>query len=89
MQVLINKSVLIAGYDCPATKHVILTVPVGSPITFEQMVGRASRGPLVGGGLESYVWQLDDMMSIHGPPSWSSRFDANSWFRRSDESRLP
>lgn len=80
IRVLLNKSVLIAGYDCPATRHVFLTVPVSSAIAFEQMVGRASRGPLVGGNSESYVWQLDDMLALHGKPSSYTRYHGNSWF---------
>jgi DNA repair protein RadD len=79
-KILLNKSVLIAGYDCPATKHVFLTAPVNSPITFEQMVGRGSRGPLVGGNAESYVWQLDDMLALHGKPSSYTRYQGHSWF---------
>jgi superfamily II DNA or RNA helicase len=78
--IMLNKSVLIAGYDCPATKHVFLTIPVNSPITFEQMVGRASRGPLVGGNSESYIWQLDDMLKLHGKPSSYTRYLGHSWF---------
>jgi DNA repair protein RadD len=81
-QILINKSVLIAGYDCPAVKHVILTVPVWSAITFEQMVGRGCRGAKVGGNKEASVWSLDDLLSLHGPPSSYSRFKDHAWSER-------
>ncbi|MDZ4741514.1 MAG: DEAD/DEAH box helicase family protein [Alphaproteobacteria bacterium] len=79
IKIVLNKSVLIAGYDCPATKHVMIPIPVSSPIAFEQMVGRASRGPLVGGNTQSFVWVLDDLLVVHGSPSSYARYQGNSW----------
>lgn len=83
--VLVNKAVLIAGYDCPAVKHIVLTVPVRSAITFEQMVGRGCRGRRVGGNNESFVWELDDMLALHGSPSSYSRYRDQSWTRGKDD----
>jgi superfamily II DNA or RNA helicase len=82
LAVLVNKAILIAGYDCPAVKHVLLTVPVRSAVAFEQMVGRGSRGPKVGGNRESFVWQLDDMLALHGAPSSYSRYRDQSWLEQ-------
>lgn len=79
IKVLVNKQILATGYDCPSVKHVILTVPIGSSILFEQIVGRASRGPLVGGNETSIIWQIDDNLGIHGYPSSYYRFKDFDW----------
>jgi superfamily II DNA or RNA helicase len=78
-QVLVNKNILATGYDCPATSHIVLTSPIGSPILFEQAVGRVSRGPLVGGNEKGTVWQLDDHVAIHGVPASYYRFRDIDW----------
>jgi DNA repair protein RadD len=59
-----------------------LASPVGSAITFEQMVGRAARGPAVGGVEEAVIWQLDNLLAVHGWPSSYSRYLASLWERR-------
>ncbi len=79
IRILLNKSLLATGYDCPSVKHVILTSPVGSPILFEQIVGRASRGPKVGGNATSTVWQVDNNLAIHGKPNSYHRFRDFDW----------
>ena len=68
VRVLLNKTLLATGYDCPAVRHVVLATEVRSAILFEQIVGRASRGPLVGGNRRSIVWQFEDHLRIHGLP---------------------
>ena len=77
--VLTNQKLLTTGYDCPAVTDVVLGVKVGSPILFEQMVGRASRGVKVGGAPNATVWQFDDHVSIHGEPQAHIRFKEGHW----------
>ena len=79
INVLINKSILTTGYDAPAVTDVVLTMPIRSPILFEQIVGRASRGPEVGGNAVSCVWQLDDHLEIHGLPRSYYRYRDFDW----------
>jgi superfamily II DNA or RNA helicase len=79
IRILLNKSLLATGYDCPSVKHVLLTSPIGSPILFEQIVGRASRGPKVGGNHVSTVWQMDNNLAIHGRPASYHRFRDFDW----------
>lgn len=79
LEILVNKKVLATGYDCPAVQNAILTVPVGSAITFEQIVGRVSRGPAVGGHEQGRVWQIDDHVAMHGEPSSYARYSGFDW----------
>ena len=46
---LINFGVLTTGFDAPKTEAVIITRPTTSLSLYSQMVGRATRGPKVGG----------------------------------------
>ena len=77
--VLVNKSVLATGYDCPAVSHVVLTMPIGSPVLFEQIVGRASRGPNVGGSETATILQIDNNLAIHGKPESYHRYRDYDW----------
>lgn len=80
LSVLVNKSVLATGYDCPAVSHVILTMPIGSPILFEQIVGRVSRGPKIGGSEIGTIWQIDNNLAIHGRPASYHRYRDYEWY---------
>jgi DNA repair protein RadD len=77
--VLINKSLLATGYDCPSISNAVLAIPVKSPILFEQMVGRASRGPKLGGNAVATIWSFDDHLKWHGEPSSYGRFSLSGW----------
>ncbi len=77
--VLVNNRLLATGYDCPAVSDVVIGMKVGSPILFEQMVGRAARGPLTGGSAVSRVWQFDEHLAIHGLPSSYYRYSLYDW----------
>jgi DNA repair protein RadD len=79
LRIVINKTVLATGYDCPAVSAVVLTSPIRSSILFEQIVGRASRGPAVGGAAESTVIQLDDHLALHGLPESYHRYENYEW----------
>ncbi len=79
IHVLLNKKLLATGYDCPAVRHAFLTVPIGSAILFEQIVGRASRGPAVGGNPRGTIWEIDNNLRINGYPSSYYRFRDFDW----------
>lgn len=79
LSIVLNKALLATGYDCPAIGHVILATPVRSAIMFEQVVGRASRGPLVGGNAHSTVWQFEDHLAMHGLPQSYHRYADYDW----------
>lgn len=76
---LINNRLLAVGYDCPAVSDVVLGMRVGSPLLFEQMVGRAARGPLTGGAATARVWQFDDHLKLHGLPASYYRYSLYDW----------
>ena len=79
ISVIVNKSLLATGYDCPAINNVVLTVPIRSALLFEQMVGRASRGPRVGGNARATVWHFEDHIKWHGEPSSYQRYALSGW----------
>lgn len=77
--VLLNKSLLATGYDCPSVSQIVIATAVGSPILFEQIVGRASRGPAVGGNEKAVVASLDNLLQLHGMPASYHRFEDYDW----------
>jgi len=79
VQVLVNQKLLATGYDCPAVSDVILMTRIGSPILFEQIVGRAARGPKTGGGRTSSIWQFEEHLTIHGLPQSYYRYRDFEW----------
>jgi len=79
ISLLLNQKLLATGYDCPAVSDVVLAGRIGSPILFEQVVGRAARGPLTGGNRYARVWQFDDHLKLHGLPQSYYRFRDYLW----------
>ena len=79
IQLVLNQRLLATGYDCPAVSDVVLGGQVGSPILFEQIVGRAARGPLTGGNAYSRIWQFDDHLTLHGLPQSYYRYKDYLW----------
>ncbi len=79
VEVLVNHRLLATGYDCPAVSDVLILGPVGSPILFEQIVGRAARGPKTGGSRVATVWDFDDHLKIHGLPNSYYRYRDYDW----------
>lgn len=79
ISVLVNKDLLTTGFDLPAIRSVFLTVPVLSPIRFEQIVGRAIRGPAVGGSEHAEVFQFERHETLHGDLESYSRFWDVDW----------
>lgn len=79
IEVLVNHRLLATGYDCPAVSDVLILGPVGSPILFEQIVGRAARGPRTGGASIATVWDFDDHLKLHGLPNSYYRYRDYDW----------
>ena len=79
LSVVLNKTLLATGYDCPSVAHVVLATSVQSPILFEQIVGRGSRGPRVGGNARATVWQFDNHLAMHGLPQSYYRYMDYDW----------
>lgn len=79
LRILCSSRLLSQGYDLPALDAIVLTVPVASPILFEQMVGRVSRGPASGGTETGLVVDIDDHLALHGLPQSYHRFEDYEW----------
>ncbi|MCY3557860.1 MAG: helicase-related protein [Chloroflexi bacterium] len=79
VEVLVNHRLLATGYDCPAVSDVLILGPVGSPIQFEQIVGRAARGPMTGGSRAATVWDFDNHLKVHGLPNSYYRYRDYDW----------
>jgi len=79
IQVLVNQHLLALGYDCPAVTDVIIQGKISSPILFEQVVGRAARGPLTGGSRIASIWQFEDHLALHGLPQSYYRYRDYDW----------
>ena len=77
--ILVNKTLLATGYDCPGITDVVLATPIRSAILWEQILGRASRGPAVGGSEIGRVWELDDHRAMHGRVLSYARFLGDLW----------
>jgi superfamily II DNA or RNA helicase len=77
--VLANQRLLATGYDCPAVTDVIIQTKITSSVLFEQIVGRAARGPLTGGSVIGTVWQFEDHLALHGLPQSYYRYRDYDW----------
>jgi len=60
LRILINHEILSTGVDLPNVDKLIITRPVGSPILYSQILGRALRGPKNGGNISNYVVNIND-----------------------------
>jgi len=80
IDVLVNHRLLATGFDCPAVTDVVILSKIGSPVLFEQIVGRAARGPLVGGSKTANIWQFNDHLKLHGLPQSYYRYRSFDWF---------
>jgi superfamily II DNA or RNA helicase len=61
-RVLVNAQLFIEGVDIPACDGVLICYPTTSKIRIAQMIGRAMRGPLVGGNEQCEVFCLDPLV---------------------------
>lgn len=58
--ILTNYGVLTTGFDAPRTSAAVIARPTGSLVLYSQMVGRAIRGPLVGGNKYAEIATIVD-----------------------------
>ena len=59
-RVLCNFGVLTTGFDAPLTSAALIARPTTSLVLYSQMVGRAIRGPRVGGTEKAEIWTVVD-----------------------------
>lgn len=58
--IIANYGVLTTGFDAPRTSAAVIARPTGSLVLYSQMVGRAIRGPLVGGNEHAEIATIVD-----------------------------
>lgn len=68
INVLCNFGVLTTGFDAPNIDAVILARPTLSPVLYSQMVGRAMRGPAMGGKASTTIIDIRDNFHMFGRP---------------------
>ena len=66
--VLCNFGVLTTGFDAPNIDAVVLARPTLSKVLYSQMVGRAMRGPAMGGKAQTTVIDIRDNFRMFGRP---------------------
>jgi DNA repair protein RadD len=76
---IVNVEVLATGIDIPTLRAVALLTEIGSPILYEQILGRISRGVAVGGQERTLVLDAFDHFKTHGDASSYSRFLPIAW----------
>lgn len=75
--ILLNINILAAGLDIPSITDAYFTVPIRSSVKWEQMIGRVTRGPIVGGTETAQIWEFDDHQLMHQGVLSFNRFTAN------------
>ena len=78
VRVLVNAKYAAVGVDLPNANVAIICTPIGSPIFFEQVIGRIARGPAVGGTKSAKLLDFDNHPHIHGGVKSYARF-ARFW----------
>ena len=63
LKILINHEMLSTGIDLPNLNRLIITRPIGSPILYSQIIGRALRGPKNGGNKKNTIVNIQDNCS--------------------------
>ena len=79
MQWLWNVELLSTGIDIPSLSSVALLTRIKSAILYEQILGRVSRGPAVGGSESSLVFDLCGNSAAFGDACSYSRFLKSDW----------
>lgn len=59
-RILCNYGVLTTGFDAPRTSAAIIARPTKSLVLYSQMIGRATRGPRVGGNAKAEILTVVD-----------------------------
>lgn len=72
VRILCNYGVLTTGFDAPRTSAAVIARPTKSLVLYSQMVGRATRGPKVGGNAHAEVVTVID----HGLPGFRDMSEA-------------
>ncbi|QWE05365.1 DEAD/DEAH box helicase [Polynucleobacter sp. JS-JIR-II-50] len=65
LKVIINHELLSTGVDLPNVNRLIITRPIGSPILYSQIIGRALRGPKNGGNRNNTIVNIKDNDSMY------------------------
>jgi superfamily II DNA or RNA helicase len=76
---IVNVELLATGVDLPALQTVAVLARIGSPILFEQIIGRVCRGPAVGGRSRTCVIDPHGLFERFGGISSYTRFAASDW----------
>lgn len=79
VQWLWNVELLSTGIDIPSLSSVALLTRIKSAILYEQILGRVSRGPAVGGSESSLVFDLCGNSAAFGDACSYSRFLKSDW----------
>ena len=77
--VLINLELLSTGIDIPKLNRLIITRPVGSPILYSQIIGRALRGPKNGGNPVNTVINVRDNLRNYPNAAFLYRYFDEEW----------
>lgn len=80
--ILLNLDLLATGVDLPNLQTLIITRPVGSPILYSQILGRALRGVLNGGRRENTVLTLRDNLAEYPSENLVYTYFSTEWNRR-------
>ncbi len=65
LKIIINHELLSTGVDLPNVNRLIITRPIGSPILYSQIIGRALRGPKNGGNINNTIVNIKDNDSMY------------------------
>ena len=64
--IILNHEILSTGIDLPKVDKLIITRPIGSQVLYEQMIGRALRGPKNGGNEKNKILNIkDNLLNYH------------------------
>jgi DNA repair protein RadD len=77
--ILLNLDLLSTGIDLPNVQKIIITRPVGSPILYSQILGRALRGPLNGGRKQNNVLTLKDNLANYPSENLVYSYFSEQW----------
>jgi superfamily II DNA or RNA helicase len=77
--ILLNLDLLSTGIDLPNVQKIIITRPVGSPILYSQILGRALRGPLNGGRKQNTVLTLKDNLANYPSENLVYSYFSEQW----------
>ncbi len=83
VQVLVNFGIFTTGFDAPKTNVAVIARPTQSVVLYSQMIGRAMRGPAVGGNekckIITVVDALQGFRSVHeGFSHWEDVWSENN-----------